>query len=29
MARYGMEMDFGSIPMLVERHGSVTGEPPD
>jgi hypothetical protein len=29
MARYGMEMDFGSIPMLVERHGLVTGEAPD
>jgi hypothetical protein len=29
MARYGMEMGFGSIPMLVERHGLVTGEPPD
>jgi quercetin dioxygenase-like cupin family protein len=28
MARYGLEMDMGSIPALVERHGLVTGEPP-
>jgi len=28
MARYGLEMDFGSIPTLVERHGLVTGGAP-
>jgi quercetin dioxygenase-like cupin family protein len=28
MAKYGLEMDFGSIPVLVERHGLVTEEPP-
>jgi quercetin dioxygenase-like cupin family protein len=28
MARYGIEMDFGSISALVERHGLVSGEPP-
>jgi mannose-6-phosphate isomerase-like protein (cupin superfamily) len=28
MAKYGLEMDMGSIPMLLERHGLVTGEPP-
>ena len=28
MARYGLEMDMGSIPLLVERHGLVAGEPP-
>ena len=28
MARYGLEMDFGSVPVLVERHGLATGEPP-
>ena len=28
MAKYGLEMDFGSIPTLVERHGLVTGGPP-
>ena len=28
MAKYGLEMDFGSIPALVERHGLVTGGPP-
>ena len=27
MAKYGLEMDLGSIPVLVERHGLVTGEP--
>ena len=26
MARYGLEMDMGSIPILVERHGLVSGE---
>ncbi len=26
MARYGLEMDMGSIPVLVERHGLVSGE---
>jgi quercetin dioxygenase-like cupin family protein len=26
MARYGLEMDMGSIPLLVERHGLVSGE---
>jgi quercetin dioxygenase-like cupin family protein len=28
MARYGLEMDMGSIPVLVERHGLVSGEAP-
>lgn len=28
MAKYRLDMDMGSIPMLVERHGLVTGEPP-
>ncbi len=28
MAKYGLEMDFGSIPTLDERHGLVTGRPP-
>ncbi len=28
MEKYGLEMDFSSIPSLVERHGLVTGEPP-
>jgi quercetin dioxygenase-like cupin family protein len=28
MARYGLEMDFASIPALVERHGLVGGEAP-
>jgi hypothetical protein len=28
MARYGLEMYMGSIPLLVERHGLVAGEPP-
>jgi hypothetical protein len=28
MASYGLEMDFGSVPVLVERHGLATGEPP-
>lgn len=27
MARYRLDMDFSSIPMLVERHGLATGEP--
>jgi hypothetical protein len=26
MARYGLEMDMSSIPLLVERHGLVSGE---
>ena len=26
LARYGIEMDMGSIPLLVERHGLVSGE---
>jgi quercetin dioxygenase-like cupin family protein len=26
MARYGLEMDMESIPVLVERHGLVSGE---
>ena len=25
MAKYRLDMDFGSIPMLVERHGLVSG----
>lgn len=29
MTKYGLEMDFGSIPMLAERHGLIVGEPPD
>ncbi len=28
MARYGLEMDMGSIPGLVERHGLVAEGPP-
>ena len=28
MSRYGLEMDMSSIPLLVERHGLVSGEPP-
>jgi quercetin dioxygenase-like cupin family protein len=28
MARYGLEMDMSSVPVLVERHGLVSGEPP-
>jgi quercetin dioxygenase-like cupin family protein len=28
MARYGLEMDLASIPVLVERHGLVSGETP-
>jgi quercetin dioxygenase-like cupin family protein len=28
MARYRLEMDVGSIPVLVERHGLVSGEAP-
>jgi mannose-6-phosphate isomerase-like protein (cupin superfamily) len=28
MAKYRLDMDMGSIPMLVERHDLVTGEPP-
>ena len=28
MAKYRLDMDMGSIPMLVERHGLVTDEPP-
>ena len=28
MAKYGLAMDFGSIPTLVERHGLVTDGPP-
>jgi hypothetical protein len=27
MAKYRLEMDFGSIPTLVERHGLVTDGP--
>jgi quercetin dioxygenase-like cupin family protein len=27
MARYGLEMDMSSIPLLVERHGLVSGDP--
>ena len=26
LARYGIEMDVGSIPVLVERHGLISGE---
>jgi quercetin dioxygenase-like cupin family protein len=29
MARYGLEMDMASIPVLVQRHGLVSGEAPD
>jgi hypothetical protein len=25
MAKYGLDMDFASIPLLVERHGLVPG----
>jgi hypothetical protein len=28
MAKYGLEMDFESIPTLVSRHGLVVDEPP-
>ena len=28
MAKYRLDMDFGSIPMLVERHGLVAGDEP-
>ena len=28
MARYGLEMDMSSIPLLVERHGLVSDEAP-
>ena len=28
MAKYGLEMDMASIPMLAERHGLVSGEAP-
>jgi quercetin dioxygenase-like cupin family protein len=28
MARYGLEMDMSSVPVLVERHGLVSGEAP-
>ncbi len=28
IARYGLEMDMSSIPVLVERHGLVSGEAP-
>jgi quercetin dioxygenase-like cupin family protein len=28
MAKYRLDMDFGSIPMLVERHGLAGSEPP-
>jgi quercetin dioxygenase-like cupin family protein len=28
MSRYGLEMDMSSIPLLVERHGLVSGEAP-
>jgi hypothetical protein len=28
MAKYRLDMDMGSIPMLVERHDLVTGESP-
>jgi hypothetical protein len=28
MAKYGLEIDLGSIPTLVERHGLVSGEAP-
>ena len=27
MAKYGLEMDFESIPVLAERHGLMTDEP--
>jgi hypothetical protein len=26
MARYGLEIDMGSVPVLVERHSLVSGE---
>jgi uncharacterized RmlC-like cupin family protein len=29
MAKYRLDMDMDSIPMLVERHGLATGEPAD
>jgi quercetin dioxygenase-like cupin family protein len=28
MAKYGLEMDFGSIPVLAERHGLLVDAPP-
>jgi mannose-6-phosphate isomerase-like protein (cupin superfamily) len=28
MAKYKLDMDFASIPLLVERHGLATGESP-
>jgi quercetin dioxygenase-like cupin family protein len=28
MARYGLEIDMSSVPVLVERHGLVSGEAP-
>lgn len=28
MERYGLEMDMSSVPLLVERHGLISGEPP-
>jgi quercetin dioxygenase-like cupin family protein len=28
MARYGLEMDMSSVPVLVERHGLVSADPP-
>jgi hypothetical protein len=28
MAKYGLEMDMHSIPLLVERHGLVSAEAP-
>jgi hypothetical protein len=28
MAKYGLEMGFGTIPMLFERHGLAPGGPP-
>lgn len=28
MTSYGLEMDFGSIPVLAERYGLVVNEPP-
>jgi quercetin dioxygenase-like cupin family protein len=28
VAKYGLEIDMGSIPVLIERHGLVAGEAP-
>ncbi len=28
MEKYGLEMDMSSVPLLVERHGLVSDEPP-